>query len=182
MPPARATAQSAHRPLRVLILFHMALQSFEPPNSTCLGGMRSLVAIDASYNEITALTPSMFLWSRVRAFDAGNNQITTALGPDLFSVLPDLEYISLSNNQIYVDLDGVNFADLRRIQHLDLSSNRIAGEMQWHAFDNLTTLIELDLSNKCDQTHTHRARCTCTRFTSLFDAHCSTLAASPVPY
>ena len=80
--------------LRVLILFHMALQSFEPPNSTCLGGMRSLVAIDASYNDITALTPSMLLWFKVRAFDAGNNQITTAIGPDLFSVLSDLEYIS----------------------------------------------------------------------------------------
>lgn len=156
--------------LRVLILFHMALQSFEPAsNSSCLGGMRNLVAIDASYNDMTALTPSMFLWTKVRAFDVSNNAITTELGPDLFSVLPDLEYISLSNNQIRVDLDGVNFAALNHIQHLDLSSNRITGELQWHAMDNLTTLLELDVSNKYAHT-THSAH-TATQCT-----HCATPA------
>ena len=134
--------------LAVLNLFHMSLLAFQPPNATCLDTLTNLLAVNAAYNQITALTPSMQKWRKIRALNVANNNIASTLSQLSFSVFQDLEYLNMANNLIYLNVDNVSFSALSRMQYLYMGSNHLAGRIGFNSFDNLTLLLEVDLSEK----------------------------------
>lgn len=133
--------------LRVLSLYNMGLTAFGPPGTVwCLNSLKAIHFVDASYNQITSLSPSIAFWTSLKALDVSNNVITSSLEPYTFDSFDQLQYLSLDNNKIIFNLTGHSFRFMSSLEYLWAGTNMFSGDIAHDAFDGMPQLVYVDLS------------------------------------